>query len=578
MSLSQQEFCNSGKTMLGRAQAGEVLNFNSIVIGSGVASMPSDLWPLTQLLSQQMSINISSQRNLGNGVLLVEGNFTSNTAPHPFYLHEIGVLAAIGTETPQLYSVANAYTDPPAFIDPTTPTVQPFKIKLIIDRVPTSNITVTIGPSEAVIFQNLGTGHVVAKNVVGNILNYKTLVAGPQISITEDTAQTMITIGQSQLVQNFDLYVPTNHPRAPNPSVAFPSVQAAHDYLLQWVIPPSVTATIHVWSGTYSAAPINFSHPNSQQIILIGEPRVDVAVSQIAYLDPTHKNVTVASALGLFVGQSVYLTGCLAGWAGGATITAIAGNVVTLNVFKGDVRPNFTTLDTGTGRRLSYFPTVLQCSDTTQSNDAITFFYGMNTVQSITVVGGRYGMWCSLQGTLIDVMLTSGFGGIFCDGNVSALGEFVVCNSQVAIQGVAGDFQAFGPSGSHSTLLINGCANGLYMNNASIGALTADNSDSRVYIAHCDNGITCWTGSVNAGCVFASTNDYFIDCELNGTVKIINNTSAVPTQGKLDNNGLDIYCAQGSYVTYSYGTNPRPSCSPAADIVGNQNSYIHLAA
>ena len=53
MSLSKQEFTNIGRTMLGRAQNGETLHVSKIVVGSGVAAMPADLWPLEDQLTQR---------------------------------------------------------------------------------------------------------------------------------------------------------------------------------------------------------------------------------------------------------------------------------------------------------------------------------------------------------------------------------------------------------------------------------------------------------------------------------------------------------------------------------------------
>ena len=277
MSLSKQEFTNAGRAMLGAAQAGHTLTFTQIVVGSWAASGPSDLWPLTALVEPQFAFTPSTQRDLGNGTLLVEGTFRSDQVPHAFYLRELGVMAHVDSGSDQLYSVANSFADPADYIDPAAPTVQAFKIKLIIDRVPTDGYVVQIGPTEAVLGENLLTdsdGHGVYSDAAGNVLYFKRLAAGPGVDISENTDGTLITIGARQLNNNVDLYVPTTYvgpPPGTPPSAFFATVQAAHDYLLQFHIPANVSANIHVDGGHFAnAAPINFTHPDSVRINVLG--------------------------------------------------------------------------------------------------------------------------------------------------------------------------------------------------------------------------------------------------------------------------------------------------------------------
>src|SRR5215471_14639332 len=220
MSLAKFEFTNAGRALLTRAQNGETLTITKIVVGDGTASVPSDLWPLTALIHKVLDVTISSIRNLGNGIMLVEGSFNSDVLTSAFELREAGVMAHIGAEADQLYSVSNVFDSPPDHIDPAVPTVQAFKVKFIIDRIPTDSLIIQIGPSEAVLGENVGSDAVGPgpfKEAVGNVLRFKRFIAGAGMSITEDTAENAITFATKTLTTNIDLYVPESNPNAPSP-------------------------------------------------------------------------------------------------------------------------------------------------------------------------------------------------------------------------------------------------------------------------------------------------------------------------------------------------------------------------
>jgi hypothetical protein len=315
MSIAKQEFTNAGRAMLGRAQNGEHLTISKIVVGSGSASQPSDLWPLTALVAQEMNCTITTKRDYGNGTLLVEGSLRSDTAPHAFFLKEVGVMAHLGTEADQLYSVANCFAEPPDYIDPASPTIQVFKIKLIIDRIPTANVIVQIGPSEAVTGENQLTdaqGPGVYKETLGNVLHFKRLIAGTRIVLTEDPNSDSITIGIKTLLQNLDLYVPTTYPGIPDPTKLFPTIQAALDSVADVVIPPDKFVTIHVWKGQLAhSVAINVTHPNASQIKIIGQDVIAVAVTGAITVSGTIPNLdmvlNVASIAEIHVNDVVYL-------------------------------------------------------------------------------------------------------------------------------------------------------------------------------------------------------------------------------------------------------------------------------
>jgi hypothetical protein len=562
MSIAKQEFTNGGRTMLGRAQAGETLTISKIVVGSGVAAVPSDLWPLTAPIAQEMAINISTKRDMGNGVLLVEGSFRSDQAPGAFDLREAGVLAHIGAEADALYSIANVLATPPDHIDPAVPTVQVFKLKLIIDRIPTDDLIVQIGPSEAVTGENVGADTVgagVYKEAAGNVLRFKRLVEGTGIDLTE-TPDT-VTIAIRTLQVDLDLYVPPTHPAAPGPEVCFPSIQAAHDHLLQYAIPSNRFARINVDGGTFHHDGTTFTHPNSRQISLLGAARIDKAVTAINHVSATQKNVA-CDLTGLAVGMIVYLADCNSGWAGACRIISIGGSFVTCSVLNRSARPAYTVNDAGAGRRLSRFPSVL--INDTPANNNLYFPNGIGRVERFTTEFGYAGFALGQTGTLSNVLAISCLKGVEASALVSMFNDCVAGDCDF---GFTGPGLLYAPN----LLLANGCTVGIApAGQANVGALVVPSPGSFVYVNHCVRGVHAYAGAnVRAGAVFYSTNDFGMVCE-KGSVIVIG-----PYAGAPDNNGTDLYAQGMSYIEYMRNATV-PTCNPAAGVIGNDASLIKV--
>jgi hypothetical protein len=317
MSIAKQEFTNAGRSMLGRAQNTEVLRLTKIVVGSGTATQPSDLWPLTALKQYVMDVTISARRDFGNGVLLVEGSFKSVDAPAAFDLREVGIMAHIGAEADRLYSVANVFTDPPDHIDPAAPTIQVFKVKLIVDRIPTGQLVIDIGPTEAVMGENTlddAVGPGVYKETLGNVLRFKRLEAGTRIEMIEDANEDKITIGVKTVNQNLDFYVPLTYPGITDPATLFPTIQAALDSVADVIIPANRSVTVHVYSGHFAqTTPVLITHPNGTQINIVGVDVVQLAVTgtitvAVAGAAPNYTvSVTVPSLAGIAVGDVVQI-------------------------------------------------------------------------------------------------------------------------------------------------------------------------------------------------------------------------------------------------------------------------------
>lgn len=568
MSIAQQEFTDAGKSMLGRAQAGEILTISKMVVGSGTVAAASDLWPLTNLVNFVMNVNLSSKRDYGDGTMLVEGSFRSDQAPAPFDLREVGIMAHVGAEADRLYSVANVLGDPPDHIDPASPSVVAFKVKLVIDRIPTDSLAISIGPTEAITGENIGAdtvGEGVYKEAVGNVMRFKRIKAGASIVITEDVSGDFFTIGMQIPATNLNLYVPANHPNAPSPDVAFATVQAALAYLDNYFIPANKVATIHIWKGTYPITPVIVSHSNQSQIYITGEPRVDHTIVSVTSLDATHKNVQLSGDISdLVVGMRVYLANVMTGWSGGAKITAKAGAVVTLTVEKADSQPNFVTTDSSSsGRRLSYFPTVLTQSDSSKVTFASKDLGG---ISAITLDGGLHGLHLEGFTRVTNVHIYNAGTGI-AGTDMVLYGEIVLTKC------------AFGMTGDNVTvqaaeLYINACTMGAAATTLYLGAQNGSQTN-KVRFAHCATGVRNWSAKAVLGLLAASSNDYVVDIEFGGTC-IIN-----PAPGLIstfDNNGTAFYAYGMSYIQYNRNGQSSPSSNPAAETIGNQNSLIHMAA
>ena len=160
---------------------------------------------------------------------------------------------------------------------------------------------------------------------LGNVFQFKRVVQGAGINIDQTTYPDRIIIGARQLNNNLNLYVPANNPDAPPsppPNTVFATIQAAHDYLLQFTIPPQYFATIHVHELNHAVIqtpPLQFTHPNSNQIIVQGEPFVTTPITSITPGTGGDKVVHVASTAGWAVGQFVAIVDSFGAMAAAAT-------------------------------------------------------------------------------------------------------------------------------------------------------------------------------------------------------------------------------------------------------------------
>jgi len=642
MSLQQQVFTNAGIDLLGQADAGATLTIEKIVVGSGSASGDSDIYPLTALISWKADVTIVRKTDLGSGKMLVSGLLNEwELTGSPFQLKELGIMAHTGTlvggthgppvsapgvtpptpgpgpsplvippGTSVLYCASNVYADAPDTVTPGGLNQHAFDITVEIDRA--SDVTVVIGDASTVDCRNIpadatvGPGWYAMRE--GNIFDFKRLVKGTGIYVIDSGDR--IEIGVSTLKQNIDLYVPVTYASPPpgtDPSQLFPSIQAAHDYLLTFIIPPDKFATIHVDAGVFNVSPpqpgascITFSHPNSKQINVIGRPRVDKTGTGIQYIDANSKSFLIANVSGIptVAGYPVYValpigggSGQGAGWAGGCLIydATIRPGSVKLNTFHGrTTRPNYT-LNIGGSPRLSWYPTVIQWLGTPGTGQFLwNFPNGIGQIENLTLKGGGYCVVmefgsiknCMIQGNGLGVNTGGTRRGISGgSGTIGIWGDIVItdCDFGIAGIGVVAGFEAAGPPLLPFLGMFNSCGTALAPSPSgmAVGTLVGGMDNTFVWINHCQTGVGCSLGAnFQGGSNFMSTNDVNFLARQGGLILL--GAGGYPTW--IENGGApyDVYAQGGAYIEYNRGGGQVPVCSPTAEAAGNQNAFIHV--
>lgn len=556
--------------MLGHANAGENLIITKIVVGDGVAADATAIYPLTALISKKLDVVITRKLDQGGGKMVVSGVITEwLQTGAAFQLRELGVMAKIGaTGTEKLYCAANVFADPPDTVTPGGTSTHSFDILIEIQRA--TNVTVVIDESTMMDAENIpsdatvGAGWYAQK--VGKIFQFKRAVAGTGIEIIEEPDRA--TIRAKILDVDLDVYVPLSYPGITDPKLLFPTIQAAHDYLMGYVIPTNRHARINVAAGSFGGGQITFNHPNCQQISLLGWPRQDRAVSRIEYLSPTTKKVT-CDTTGLVAGQIAYLADCDAGWSGGCQVNSIGAGYVVCSVLSKSSRPAYALNDLNAGRRLSWLPTIIS-NNYGLGQHGLWFPFGMNLVQNILMQGGPVHTGFASIGPIwfrncMAWFCHNGFG-------VQAPATFYSdCLATWCDTGVMGA----GLISTPERFYINACGSGIAPSGATpfLGPFAAGLPGSFTYITHCVYGILAAMVGCQVSHVHFNTNDIGWYALLGGSISNYNQYQCWPY-----NNGTDLYAASGSFIQYSRVGGPVPTCNPAAGVIGNANSYIEVLA
>lgn len=609
--LAKQIFTNAGLDMLGRANAGETLTISKIVIGDGVADEESDIYPLTVLIHQKAELTITRKTNLGGGKMLLSALVNEwELTGSPFALRELGVMAHVGTgegtgdvrssegpdvsppippepapapeprvgeSTDQLYCASNTLSDPPDTITPGGTVSHAFDITIVIDRA--TSVEVIIGDPTTVDCQNIppdatvGPGWYAQR--VGNVFQFKRAVAGIGIELVESPDR--VTIKQKILENNLDLYVPANHPRIPpaHPEYGFATIMDAHNYLLQFTIPPDRTATINVYVGTFShtgtASAIQFSHPNSRQIVLKGEPRVEKNITHIHYVNAGNKDLTVDSSSGIITGQRVYVALAHAAWTGGCKVNSIAGNVLHCSSPTRSVKTFTTDFSGPSVGKLRYYPSVLTFTGFGDQNFCMYFPNGIKSIENFCIDGGGTANSCLVvNGGIVKnvhaMQAIRGINGV--SEAVQLQGECVMSDCTIGLS-AAGVVTAF------ETTYINACASGIQASPAgfAIGSLSELQTATFVWLTRC--GTACVAnigGNLRGGSWFMDTNDFGIN-SANGSSVVMN----LGIGSGVGNQATDLVAQGMSYISWNkQGVTQTLTTSPAPEVTGNQNSFIHV--
>jgi len=477
-----------------------------------------------------------------------------------------------------LYTASNVYSDPPNTITPGGTTSWNVDVIIEIDRA--TDVTIIIGSVGTYDAENIPTDPAVGPGWYagrdGNVFQFKRAVQGAGITLTDSTDR--ITIAVAQLTVNTDIYVPTSYPGLPAGAIKFDSIQQAHDYLLAFRIPASVQANIHVYSGVFDVhserggVGLVFDHPDAKQINLIGQPRVNRAITGVNFVDSGHKDALCSNTGLPAIGRAVYLydNGTITmppGWYGGARITSLPAGAARLSILNRSGRTAYGTNYAGQGN-LSWFPTFIVRSDVeTSGQNVLTAPYGLRSIQNICFDGGFYTLALVGGCALTEVMCIGSARGISLgSGDFSLNGQCIMSDCDFGITGV-GTLQAYAQT------VINGCTQGINPSDAAMGAIATGLPLAVVTLSHNAYGVFCTQGGkFFAGHVLYLINGTGMRAELVSSINI----TAVQNPSDPFSNTTDLVAQGGSYIGYNQGSGLTPTCSPAHDTVGNQNAFIHL--
>ena len=96
---------DTGKALLLRAMAGETLTFTRMAIGSGALATGQDRDALTELIHEEISVDVT--RTMKDGRLMLAGSFDSGEVDHDFMWRELGIFAAGEDDEEMLYAYGN---------------------------------------------------------------------------------------------------------------------------------------------------------------------------------------------------------------------------------------------------------------------------------------------------------------------------------------------------------------------------------------------------------------------------------------------------------------------------------------
>jgi hypothetical protein len=356
----------------------------------------------------------------------------------------------------------------------------------------------------------------------------------------------------------------------------FPTIQAAHDYLLSFMIPTDKYARIHVAAGTFTGR-LNLWHPNGGQISLDGWPRQDRPATAINYVNATSKKVNVATPNDFTVNQPVWLMTAL-GWTGGSYIVAKGVSDVTLHTYdRGGRTPYNLAVGAAQGARISWCPTYIVSPDGPPwTGDEVLCNCNYGSVTNLTLVGGyRCLALSSVRCALGNIYAVGGAVGIACGPLVVLNGncDIVVTECGFGLN-IGTSFIGHGaPAGGRSAdFCANSCDCGISVGgNGVLGAVPGvSQATGVIYLNNNGEGVRLWGNTLSIGNVVYSKNDTGFDSAYCGTLIF------GPFVNYPYDNRLDLYAHGMGYIEYYKGAGAEPICNPVKNAPGNQNAYIHV--
>ena len=175
------QLTDSGKALLMRAIAGEVLTFTRMAIGSGELAEGQDQDELTALIHEELSITPTDLDDSQEGLIAISGDFGSEDVTEDFMWRELGIFAHGEDNVELLYAYANDGEDAGMLRAITTDILTEQTLTLIVEIDDAENVNVIFNPhtqyAEASVLvghmNNHSNPHQVTKAQVGlgNVVN-----------------------------------------------------------------------------------------------------------------------------------------------------------------------------------------------------------------------------------------------------------------------------------------------------------------------------------------------------------------------------------------------------------------------
>lgn len=558
----------AGKALISGDLSGRVLSFTKMQAGDGTITDDTAIPPLTAPVSPKADMPITKVTDNGDGTVTLTAVISSANVETGFDFRELGIMATLDGANETMFCYSNAYNEydyiPGA--GEASQVINSVTLTIIVDT--NATVTCVIGDSSQIDAENIGpvsVGPGWFAQKTGTVLQFKRVVQGPGIILTEDPNKIMIS--QSIIAQNVTLYVaPGNPDVTPN----FSTINNAVAYLKQFRIPAQFWATINVSGDTYTGSLTSIDHIDALRIQLIGAARRQVALTAVS---PSggYKVVTVASNTGLYIGQLVFMNGGSldARWRGGCQIIAISGTQITLTkeLYHGN---DWNTPQSGlTGVYLFWFPTVIK--------NQVILPYGIGNMSNFTCYpgnksGGIYGVGCYAGPSQISNIMA-----YYASAPVSTSSGLVTFSGDIVVaEGIYGFSVGAGGTAAmrHGCLFVNSQeAYGVFPQSGGVALIgwPDQSSDGVVFL----NGNQCGmlalaNGTIDCGNIYYMCNKYGIMCQAGGSVY----QGGVGAAAYPATNNLDLYAIDGSFIGYSRNGGGVPTCSPPANTSGNSNSYI----